>query len=150
MNPVVQNLPLVYSNRGRWTGAYTFVDVMGVVLDQYNFDIDCEFPEDEPEVHYRQSSHYDWPDGRTQDLVFEACYEDRVLVWDNGRIAGRMWEIDDETIYLTFRFIDDPAVHVTEMIQMSPCRQHRARTWHWFRDHILFQRTLVHEARVPG
>jgi len=58
-----------------------------------------------------------------------------------------MWELDDEAMYLTFGFHNDPDVHVTEMIQISPCGQHRGRTWHWFRKNELYQLTLVSEQR---
>jgi hypothetical protein len=34
------------------------------------------------------------------------------------------------------------------MIQLSPDGKHRARTWHWFRDHQLWRITLVREHRV--
>jgi len=148
INPVRSRLPLLYRHKGLWRGRYWFVDPDFRLIDSYAFEIECSFPDDEAGVHYRQTSHYRWDDGRTQAVVFEARLQGDRLCWDNGRIAGRMWAVDDETLYLRFRFHDRPAVHVTEMIQLSPCGQHRARTWHWFRDQRLFQRTLVKEARV--
>ena len=147
MNPIEANMPVLYRHRGRWEGTYRFVDTSNQLLDQYDFRIHCEFPDD-PDVAYRQTSEYFWPDGRQQTLCFEAQYRDGRVVWDNGRIAGKLWELDDETVYLTFGFHDDPDVHVTEMIQISPCGQHRGRTWHWFRKFELYQVTLVEERRV--
>lgn len=139
-------MPVLYRHLGQWEGTYRFIDTKCQILDQYDFVIDCEFP-DQSDVAYRQTSQYFWPDGRQQELCFEAQYLSKQVVWNNGRIAGKMWELDDESIFLTFGFKGDPDVHVTEMIQISPCGQHRGRTWHWFRNHQLYQLTLVSERR---
>lgn len=151
MNIIQKEMPVLYRHRGQWQGTYRFIDTECQILDQYDFVIDCDFPEPEPnrqhKVAYRQTSYYSWPDGRQQQLCFEASYENKHVIRDNGRIAGKMWERDNETVYLTFRFHDAPDVHVTEMIQISPCGQHRGRTWHWFRKHELYQLTLVSEQR---
>jgi hypothetical protein len=34
------------------------------------------------------------------------------------------------------------------MIQISRNGQHRARTWHWFRDDVMFKITLTKERRM--
>jgi hypothetical protein len=34
------------------------------------------------------------------------------------------------------------------MIQISPDDNHRARTWHWFKNDQIYQRTLIQEERV--
>ena len=49
---------------------------------------------------------------------------------------------------LNWRRRDDPSLYLYEMIQISDCGTARARTWHWFRNDRLFQRTLVDERRV--
>lgn len=147
MNHLKTDMPVLYKHLGKWSGTYRFVDTQYELLDQYDFIIDCEFP-DEGTVAYRQTSQYFWPDGRQQQLCFEAEYHDKAIVWNNGRIAGKMWELDEETLYLKFRFLDQADVHVTEMIQISPCGQHRGRTWHWFKQNQLYQLTLVNEQRV--
>jgi hypothetical protein len=59
-----------------------------------------------------------------------------------------MWEIDENTLYLTFGFPDQPGVTVCEMIQLAENNTDRARTWHWFKDGKLYQLTLVDECRV--
>jgi len=54
----------------------------------------------------------------------------------------------DRTLYIRFGFAGDPGGYVCEMIQLSPDGLHRARSWHWFRDHALWRTTLVREHRV--
>ena len=147
MNPVHQHIPLLARHAGVWEGEYTHCSPDRSIQEQLLFRILVEFPEDGP-VCYRQSSHYWWPDGRTQQLMYEGQYRDGRVVFDTGRIHGACWQVDDATIYLRFGFNDDPAGYVCEMIQLSPDGAHRARTWHWFRDHRLWRVTLVRERRI--
>lgn len=142
------HLPLLARHEGVWAGTYSFVTPGLEVLDRYDFRIRVSFPEDgKGRRTYRQESDYRWPDGRTQSLVFEGELEGEAIVFDNGRIAGRMWAVDERTLYLTFGFTEQPGVEVCEMIQLSADGGSRARTWHWFRDEALFQITLVDERR---
>jgi hypothetical protein len=39
-------------------------------------------------------------------------------------------------------------MYLYEMIHISADNNYRARTWHWFKDHQIYQRTLVQEQRV--
>jgi hypothetical protein len=149
MNPVRAHLPLLARHAGIWEGEYTHLAPDRRVQDQHLFRILVEIPDAGP-VHYRQSSHYWWPDGRSQQLVYEGRYADGRVHIDNGRIRGACWSVDEETLYITFGFHADPAGHVCEMIQLSPDGIHRARTWHWFRDHVLWRVTWVREGRVEG
>ncbi len=149
MNPVRQYLPLLARHAGIWEGEYTHIAPDRAVQDQHLFRILVELPED-GEAAYRQTSHYWWPDGRTQQLVYEARYADGCIVFDTGRIHGRCREIDERTLYLRFGFHADPAGYVCEMLQLSADGRHRARTWHWFRNDELWRLTLVRERRVPG
>jgi len=144
-------LPLLARHGGVWTGTYTFVSPALEVLDRYDFRIRVTFPEDGMGRRtYRQQSDYKWPDGRTQSLDFKGLLEGDAIVFDDGRIAGRMWALDDQTLYLTFGFSAQPGVQVCEMIQLSADGQTRARTWHWLRDDALYQITLVDERRGDG
>ncbi len=152
MSIIRTKLPLLARSEGLWEGTYRFVTPQLQLLEQYDFRIRISFPSDgQGGITYRQESDYTWPDGRTQSLAFEAQYRDdngRAVVTFDGRIAGKMWELDDRTIYLNFRFAADPDVDVCEMIQLAANNTDRARTWHWFRKGKLFQLTLVEERRV--
>ncbi len=149
MNPLRGHLPLLARHEGIWEGEYTHLGPDRGVQDQHLFRILVEIP-DAGSAHYRQSSHYWWADGRAQQLVYEGRYRDGEVHIDNGRIHGACRAIDEETLYITFGFHADPAGHVCEMIQLSPDGRHRARTWHWFRDHVLWRITLVRERRADG
>ena len=130
-------------------GTYRFISPQLELLDQYDFRIRVSFPDDaEGGRTYRQESHYTWPDGREQYLEFEALYVGNGVVELSGPLTGRMWELDDRTIYLNFAFADEPEVDVCEMIQLAANDIDRARTWHWFRKGRLFQLTLVDERRL--
>ena len=149
MSIIKEKMPVLARHEGAWKGTYRFITPHLEVLDQYDFDIEVSFPDDEDGgITYRQLSHYTWPDGRTGDIDFEAQYKDGQLVFDTDVISGRMWEIDGNTIYLTFNFPDQPGVQVCEMIQLAENNIDRGRTWHWFKDGKLFQLTLVDEHRV--
>jgi hypothetical protein len=43
---------------------------------------------------------------------------------------------------------NDPANSLYELIYISPCGNHRARTWHWMETGELVKRTLIKEPRV--
>ncbi len=148
MSIIKQNMPLLARHEGIWVGTYRFITPQLKLLDQYDFRIKVSFPDDgKGGITYRQESNYTWPDGREQELSFDAQYNGNGLVEFSGPIAGRMWELDERCIYLTFCFDDQPGVDVCEMIQLAANNYDRARTWHWFKDGELFQLTLVDEHR---
>ena len=153
MSIIKAKMPLLARHEGVWEGTYRFITPQMKLLDMYDFRINVTFPnEGRGGITYRQESFYTWPDGRKNELVFEAEYRDQPsgtgIVGFEGRIAGKIWELDDRTVYLTFHFSDQPGVDVCEMIQLAPNNRDRARTWHWFKDGKLFQITLVDEHRV--
>jgi len=134
---------------GVWNGTYTHLDTHYEVLDQHDYTIKAECPDDDS-CDYRQTSHYNWDDGRVLDFVFEASFNesgDR-LIWDDGRIAGELWAITPDTIYLHFSYTAEPHIKICEMMQLSACGTHRARTWHWMNNEKLFKITLVKEFRA--
>lgn len=144
-----QGMPLVASNEGVWGGTYSFVSPAGALIDRYDFSIVLTMGDDNA-CAYRQESSYRWPDGRTEDRVFEARYDADAnrLVWDDGRIAGHLWEIDDTTFYLRFGFAQTPGMACFEMVQMFDGGAKRGRTWLWYRDGVLFQSVLIDERRI--
>ena len=106
---------------------------------------------DDGSCDYRQTSHYEWDDGSTQDFVFEADINPETgrLEWDNGRISGALRAIEPLTLYLHFRYADQPGSRVAEMMQLSECGLPTAPwTWHWFQDEALVKLTLVNEVRA--
>ena len=99
MSIIKQNMPLLARHEGTWAGTYRFITPQLEVLDEYAFRINVMFPDDgKGGITYRQESFYSWRDGREEELIFEAQYARDGLVTWGGRIAGRMWELDDRTI----------------------------------------------------
>jgi hypothetical protein len=138
-------MPNCVRHAGKWSGIYTHMQPSGETIDQYQVHILAEFPA-EPNCDMRFSTHNVWPDGRETRGLYESVYRDGKL-WFDGDIIGSMWEIDDFTSYLRFTFRRDRSIDVCEMLQISSNGQHRARTWHWFRDEKLFQITRTREWR---
>jgi hypothetical protein len=146
MNSIQTLMPVLARGGGRWVGTYRHFDPDGVLLDSYEVRTHSEFPWDGRD-DYRLHTHNIWPDGRETKATHVADYRDGLLWWKGG-LTGWMKELDRETVYLRFGFEADPTVTVCEMIQVSQDGQHRARTWHWFRDDVMFKVTLTKERRI--
>jgi hypothetical protein len=140
-------MPVLARHEGEWRGEYIHVDANNTEVDRHASYLKCSFPTDGPYAYY-QINTYTWPDGRTEELHFPATYRDRQIHWDTERILGRCWEIDARTIMLTWTRKGEPDTYLYEMIQLSACGQHRARTWHWFAHDQLVKRTCIKETRV--
>jgi len=143
-------MPVFARHEGYWIGTYTQLSPSGETLDRYEVRTHSELPEDGG-CDFRLTVHNIWPDGREMHLRHEATYRDGRL-WFDGDLIGSMWELDDVTVYLRFSYRKDPGLSVCEMIQISDDGQHKARTWHWFRDQKLVKITLTEEQRMdpPG
>jgi hypothetical protein len=146
MNSVAQHFPVLSRGCGCWTGTYTHITPDGEVLDTHAIDTESSFPED-GSADFTLDIRNRWSDGRETRITLEADHRNGRLEW-RDRLVGWMEEIDDRTVYLNFTYADDPSIRVCEMIQLSPDGQHRARTWHWFRDDQLFKITLTNESRT--
>ena len=142
-----QRMPAMLLHEGVWEGTYRFIGLDGGVTDQYASRIECIFPDEGPYA-YVQRNHYAWDDGRTFEMEFGGTLEGNRIYWDTDRFSGYGWTTDEDILMLTLDRKDEPGVSFTEMIMFAPDRNHRARTWHWFRDGKLFQRTLCDEHRV--
>ena len=143
-----EGLPVLARNEGRWDGTYRIVKPDGTPVEQYDFRIRVTLSQDNSRA-YRQDSYYTYPDGTKSAIVFQAAYADGGVQWDDERIFGRLWEISDDTIYLTFGFHQMPNTVCHEMIQTQPNGIDRGRTWLWYVDGRLDRYTLIDERRVP-
>lgn len=142
-----EDMPVLARHEGEWKGTYIHVDDKGAIIDQHRSHLTCTFPKSGDPAYF-QTNVYEWEDGRREELKFPAEYRDRRIWWDTERITGSAWEIDDNTVVLTWSRKDIPGASLYEMIQISPDSNHRARTWHWFENGQLFKRTLITEERV--
>jgi hypothetical protein len=144
---IKEEMPLLARHEGEWHGTYTYVDTDAKVTDHHESIVTCAFPS-EGEFPYFQTNRYKWEDGREQFIEFPASYSDRKIHFDTDRLKGYAWEVDDRTIVLTWTYRSNPGEYLYEMIQLDDSGTNRTRTWHWFRDGICYQRTLINERKV--
>lgn len=147
MSDIRAGMPVLARHEGDWIGTYTLVDIEGNILDKHKSHLTCQFPAD-GDYSYYQTNRYEWADGKKEEHQFPGNYRDKKLWFDTERIEGKAWEVDDSTIILWFSYKTIPNAYLYEMIQISACNNYRSRTWHWFKDDRLFQRTLIQEERM--
>lgn len=147
MSSIREAMPLLTRHEGQWAGQYITIDNDGNILDKHKSLITCEFPEDKP-YPYFQTNRYTWPEDKVEEYQFPGLYRDNMLWFDTERIEGKAWEADDSIVILWFAYKGIPDAHIYEMIHLSTCNQHRGRTWHWFKQGEIYQRTLIKEERV--
>jgi hypothetical protein len=147
-NKLTQLMPTFARHEGFWTGSYHHITPGGLTIDKYNVHIRAEYPI-EPACDFRLHTRNVWADGQEQSGIYEAQFRDGKLHFER-KLIGQLWDVDDCTSYLRFTFEDARDIEVFEMIQISPDGQSRARTWHWFRDHQIFQLTLTDERRASS
>lgn len=147
MSSIRNEMPILVRHEGDWVGTYILINSEGTVLDKYSSHLTCQFPADGPYPYY-QTNRYSWSNGKREEYQFPGTYRDKQLWFDTERIQGHSWEADDSTVLLWFTYKSMPEMHVYEMIQISPCNNYRARTWHWFKLNQIFQRTLIQEERA--
>lgn len=147
MIDIREEMPVLVRHEGEWVGTYTVIDNEGNIVDRHKSHLTCQFPQDKPDSYY-QINRYQWEDGRQQEFRFPGIYRDKKLWFDTERLYGYSWEADDSTILLWITYKDiSEEMYIYEMIQISPCNNHRARTWHWFKNDRIYQRTIIQETR---
>ena len=147
MSDIKQGMPLLAKHEGEWEGVYIEIDADGKILDRHRSYLTCRFPDSGPYPYY-QVNKYTWDDGRTEEHHFPAAYRDGRIWWDTDRITGYAWEADAKTVMLYWERKGMHGFSLYEMIQLSDDGQHRARTWHWFKDGVLMKRTIIKERKV--
>lgn len=146
MNPLIDAMPSLFAHEGVWEGCYRVVDLDGRTLDQHQSRVEVSFPDSGP--HYLQRNHFHWDDGRTLVVEHPGYYADGILRWNTEHIEGAAWQAGERCVVLRWRRHDSPGSELTELIALGEKATHRARTWHWFRDGVCYQRTLIDEQRV--
>jgi hypothetical protein len=147
MNQVVATMPALLRHEGVWEGTYRIVDAEGKLLDWHHSRIEVRFPAHGPH-DYMQHNHFSWADGREWRVEHPALCRDGVLLWDTEHIHGKAWCVDERSTVLTWKRHDTPDAELYELIVINEHNTQRSRTWHWFRQGLLYQRTLIDERRV--
>jgi hypothetical protein len=146
MSNIRTEMTVLSRHEGEWVGTYTLVDLAGKILDTYQSHLSCLFPES-GDYPYYQINRYTWSDSKKEEYHFPCIYQDKKLLFVSDRLEGKAWEVDERTIIFNFNYKHLPETYLYEMLQISPCGNYRSRTWHWFKDHIVYQRTLIQEER---
>ncbi len=139
-------MPALLAHEGVWTGTYRTIDLDGRTIDRHSSRVECLFPES-GDHHYVQRNRFTWADGRRREVEFGGALQDDRLVWDTETFSGYAWCSRDGVVLLTLDRKDLPNTSFTEIIVIGAEGNNRARTWHWFRDGVLFERTLCDERR---
>jgi hypothetical protein len=147
MSTIREEMPVLARHEGDWVGTYILVDTEGKILDKHESHLTCQFPTDGSYSYY-QINRYKWTDGKQEEHKFPGTYRDKTLWFNTERIEGKAWEVDNSTIILWFSYKGMPGMYLYEMIQISPCNNYRARTWQWFKNDQIYQRTLIQEERM--
>lgn len=140
-------MPALLAHEGAWGGTYRVVDLQGATIDQHESRVECVFPDDGP-FHYVQRNRFTWADGRTRNVEFGGVLRDKRIFWDTDTFSGYGWTTRDNVVLLTLDRKDVKNASFTEIIVLGNNHEHRARTWHWFRHGVLYQRTLCDEQRA--
>ncbi|MEU8324527.1 hypothetical protein AB0C33_39740 [Nonomuraea sp. NPDC048881] len=140
-------MPLLARHEGEWAGEYVHVDKDGAVIDRHHVEMTCAIVDD---TGYHQTNRYRWDDGRTEVHEFPGTYlGGGRCAFDTDRLTGQFWELDDSTIYLTWRFkAEGDDLRLFELIVLSPDGGSRSRTWQWIRNGECVRRTLIDEHRT--
>jgi len=151
MSDIKTLFPLLARHEGVWDGVYRYYDAGGNKTDEHRSRLICRFP-DSGEFEYHQTNHYSWADGRTEVRDFPAVSAGDRIVFKSDLIDG--WASDvkldthGRTTMLNWVRKESPGTYLYEMIQISDCDKLRSRTWHWYLEGRLFQRTLIDEERI--
>ena len=140
-------MPAMLKHAGVWEGVYRHVDSANVEIDRHEARVECLFPNEGP-FAYIQKNLFTWDDGKEYRSTLEGVLRDDKLWWDNDMFSGCSWESEFGLILLNLNRKDDPGANFYEIICLGDDGNHRARTWHWFKDGKPFKRTLCDERRV--
>ncbi len=144
---IAEVMPAMLLHAGVWVGEYQYVNLQGVVTRSCRSRVQCVFPDNGP-FDYVQKNRFEWASGEVTDSEFGGVVAGDRLVWDTDAFSGFAWTTQENVVMLRLDRKDQPNTSFTEIIVMAPDGNHRARTWHWFTDGQLVQRTLCNERRI--
>jgi hypothetical protein len=153
MGVITKTMPLVADQAGVWDGEYVHLDANHTIIDRHKSRLVCRLHEDDPSAaKLAQSNIYTWADGTQEIRYFETLFKDDRLWVENDLIKG--W-VGPDNLDLTKRTILvgwvsklDPTLSFYEFITVAADGNAKNRTWHWYRDGQLFQRTVINEKRT--
>jgi hypothetical protein len=141
----LEAFPVFARHMGVWEGTYTRIDTRtGEILDKHKSRLTCKILED---GSYWQQNEYFWDDGKTEVKVFPGEFKDNALKFDNERLKGEAFEVDQNTIVLTWVNKHEPDVRYAEIITLES-DSHRCRVWQHFENGEFTKVTVIDERKV--
>ena len=140
-----EEFPVFARHMGTWEGTYTLMDAKtGEILDKHNSRLTCEIRED---GSYWQQNEYMWEDGKTETKQFPGEFSDGALRFNTERLKGESFEVDDNTIFLTWINKHEPGFGYSEIITLES-DTHRCRTWQHFENGEFAKLTVIDERKI--
>ena len=139
------DFPVFARHAGVWEGTYTLIDAKtGEILDHHKSKLTCNTNGID---HYHQQNVYTWEDGRVETKEFPGEFKDGALRFDNPRLKGQAFEVDDDVIMLTWVYKDSPQDAYYEIITLES-DTHRCRTWQHFENGEFAKLTVIDERKT--
>ena len=153
MNIISMSQAVVADQAGVWDGEYVHLDANHTVVDRHRSRLVCRLHDGaEGTAKLSQTNIYTWDDGQQEIRYFDAVFEGDRLWLKNDLIEGWTSAIKmDETqrtIMVVWTRPSEPGFTYYEMITLSEDGDAKNRTWHWYREGRLFQRTVINEERI--
>lgn len=153
MQVIAERQPIVADQAGVWEGEYVHLSADHHIIDRHKSRLICRL-QDGPDgvAKLSQTNIYTWPDDTQEIRFFDGTFEgDRVWI-KNDLIDGWTGAVDMDptrrTILVGWVRAHEPDFRYYEMITVAEDGNAKNRTWHWYRNGRLFQRTLINERRL--
>lgn len=152
-NIITQTQALLAAQAGVWDGEYVHLDENHRIIDRHQSRLVCRlFDGPDGDAKLCQTNIYTWDDGQQEIRYFEGVFRgDRIWI-QNDLIDGWTSEVELDatrrTIMVGWTRPSEPGFRYYEMITVAEDGKAKNRTWHWYRQGRLFQRTLINEERV--
>ncbi len=153
MGVITDAMPMVADQAGVWDGEYVHVNEKHEVIDRHKSRLVCRLQEDDPaNAKLAQTNIYTWADGSREIRYFETLFKGDRLWVDNDLIKGWVGmdalDLTNRTILVGWVSKLDPGLSFYEFITVALGGNAKNRTWHWYREGRLFQRTVINEVRT--
>ncbi|MEO9467413.1 DUF3598 domain-containing protein [Parasphingorhabdus sp.] len=149
---IEEAMPQLLHHVGVWKGEYVHFDGDNREIDRHASMLICKLLNEPGKQRLEQSNIYDWPDNSRETRHFVGILNNDKLVIQNenidGWVAPLVLDETERTLMVLWTKTDDASFRYYEMITLSEDGQTKNRSWHWYRDGRLFQRTLINEKLI--
>ena len=153
MHDIARRFPLLADQAGVWDGEYVHVNAAHEIIDRHRSRLVCRLEDGrDGEAQLSQTNIYTWGDNQREIRYFVATLRGNQLRVSNELIDGWIGTVDHDAtnrmILVGWTRPSEPGFRYYEMITVAEDGNAKNRTWHWYREGRLFQRTIINEERV--